>query len=59
VIRWHRQRIVISQVLEGEPVGLEEERDGLWSVYFGPILLGRLDERNHNFRGLFPHTQSS
>ena len=35
----------VSQVLRGQKVGLEEVEDGLWSVYFGPVLLGRYDER--------------
>ncbi len=29
----------------GESVGLEEVGDGLWDVCFGPLKLGRLDER--------------
>ncbi len=26
-------------------VGLEEVDDGLWDVYFGPVKLGRMNER--------------
>jgi hypothetical protein len=26
-------------------VGLEEIEDGIWSLYFGQVLLGRIDER--------------
>lgn len=59
VIRWHCHRIVISQVLEAEPLGLEEVDDGLWSVYFGPVLLGRLDEKTMVFHGAFPHQRPS
>lgn len=29
----------------GEYVGLEEIDNGIWNVYFGPLKLGRLDER--------------
>jgi putative transposase len=32
--------LFISQVLNEEPVGLEEVDNGIWSVYFGPVLLG-------------------
>jgi len=32
-------------VLGEEYVGLEEIDDGTWTVYFGPIELGRLDVR--------------
>ncbi len=44
-IRWFNVRIPVSQILAGEYIGLEEIDDGLWDVYFGPIWLGRLDER--------------
>lgn len=35
----------VSHVLGGEYIALEEIDDGLWSVVFGPIVLGRFDER--------------
>jgi hypothetical protein len=35
----------VSSVCIGEYVGLEEIDDGLWDVYFGPLRLGRLDDR--------------
>ncbi len=28
-------------------VGLDEVADGVWSVYFGNLLLGRLNERDY------------
>jgi putative transposase len=45
-IRWNRRRVPVSHVLAGEYVGLEEIDDGIWSVYYGPLELGRLDERD-------------
>jgi hypothetical protein len=45
--------LFISQVLNEEPVGLEEVDNGIWSVYFGPVLLGRCDERELKLYG--PH----
>ena len=30
----------------GEYVGLGEIDDGIWNVYFGPLKLGRLNERH-------------
>ncbi len=45
-IRWRGDRRFVSQVLRGHRVGLEEVDDGLWSVYFGPLLLGRYDDRD-------------
>ena len=44
-IRWNNGWINASTVCIGEYVGLEEIDDGLWTVYFGPLTLGRLNER--------------
>jgi putative transposase len=58
-IRWRHSSSVgpnngwvnISHVLAEENVGLEEVDDGIWSVYFGPVLLGRFDERELRLYG--------
>ena len=50
-IRWQNRWVNVSHVLAGEHVGLEEVADGVWSVYFGPVLLGRFDERDGRIRG--------
>ena len=44
-IRWKRDWVCVTHTLAAEYVGLEEVDDGLWDVYFGPVKLGRLDER--------------
>ena len=44
-IRWNKQWVNVSTVCAGEYVGLEEIDEGLWNVYFGPLKLGRLIER--------------
>jgi putative transposase len=44
-IRWHFHRVNVSHLLAGEYVGLEEVADGEWDVYFGPLWLGRFQER--------------
>lgn len=44
-IRWNSHWVNVSHVLGEEYVGLEEIDDGTWTVYFGPIELGRLDVR--------------
>jgi putative transposase len=46
-IRWKKRWLCVTHTLAGEYVGLEEVGDGLWDVYFGPIKLGRMDERRH------------
>ncbi|MCP4308963.1 MAG: transposase family protein, partial [bacterium] len=50
-IKWQGQLLFISEVLTGEPVGLEEIDDGIWSLCFGPLLLARFDERDRRLRG--------
>lgn len=44
-IRWRHRWVCVTHTLAGEFVGLEEVGDGLWDVYFGPVRLGRMDER--------------
>lgn len=46
VVYWHNKMVYVSHLLKGEPVGLEQVDDGIWNVYFGPITLGRFDERD-------------
>ncbi len=45
-IRWRRRRVNLSVTCVGENVGLEEVDDGIWTVYFGPLKLGRLLEQH-------------
>ena len=45
-IRWNRDWVNVSTVCIGEYVGLEEIDNGIWNVYFGPLKLGRLNERH-------------
>jgi len=47
-ISWQGERLFVSEVLIGESVGLEETDDGVWSLYFGPRLLARFDERDRS-----------
>lgn len=44
--RFKHQQIFISQALRQQHIGLEEVDDGIWSIYFYDVLLGRLDERD-------------
>jgi hypothetical protein len=45
-IRWNRDWVNVSTVCIGEYVGLEEIGDGIWNVYFGPLKVGRFNERH-------------
>ena len=44
-IRWKCHWVCVTHTLAEQYVGLEEIDDGLWDVYFGPVKLGRMDER--------------
>ena len=44
-IRWNHHWVCVTHTLAGEYVGLEAVDDGRWDVYFGPVKLGRMDER--------------
>lgn len=46
-IRWKSQKVFVSNLLTGEFIGLEEVGERLWSVYFGPVHLGWLDENDY------------
>ena len=42
-----QQRLLfLANALDNYYVGLEEIDDGIWSIYFGTVLLARFDERN-------------
>ena len=47
-IKWRGDLLFVSETLVGERVGLEETDDGLWSLSFGPLLLGCYDERDQS-----------
>ena len=44
-IRWKQARCRVGAALASEVVGVEAVDNGLWRVWFGPVLLGLLDER--------------
>jgi putative transposase len=44
-ITWRQQDVRVSGALWGERVGLCPVDDGVWELYFGPMLLGHFDER--------------
>jgi putative transposase len=53
-IRWNKRWVNVSHILAALPVGLEPLTSGTWNVFFGPVHLGWLDERDyrlHDRRG--------
>ena len=49
--RFKKRLLFIANGLMQHTVGLEEIDDGIWSIYFCRVLLGRLDERDYIIRG--------
>jgi len=46
---------MITHVLEGEYVGLEEVDNEVWTVYFGPFCLGRFREGEWKLHGTYAY----
>jgi putative transposase len=44
-IKWQGHRLFVSETLAGEWIGIEELADGVWSLRYAHIELGRYDER--------------
>jgi transposase InsO family protein len=49
--RFKRKVLFIANALKHHAIGLEEVADGVWSIYLGTVLLGRLDERTYVIHG--------
>ena len=46
-----RKLLFIAHALAHHRIGFDEVADGVWSIYFGTALLGRLDERTYAIYG--------
>jgi putative transposase len=44
-VRWRKRAYFVSETLNRQTVGLEHLGEGTFSIYFGPVYLGRLDEQ--------------
>jgi transposase InsO family protein len=49
-IRLKKRLLFVSNALQQHPIGLEEVDDGIWSIHFCQVLLGRVDERDYVIR---------
>jgi transposase InsO family protein len=47
--KWHTERTFLSEILGREVVGLKAIDENRYEVYWGPVLLGRFDSRQHRF----------
>jgi putative transposase len=51
MISWRCRKLFLSSALAGEPLGLTEIDDGIWSIFYAHALIGRFDERNWKVYG--------
>lgn len=49
--RLKHKLLFLAHPLQQLHIGLEEIADGIWSIYFGTVLLGRVDEREMRIYG--------
>ena len=49
-IRLKKRLLFLANALKQHPSGLEEIDDGVWSIHFCRVLLGRVDERDYIIR---------
>jgi transposase InsO family protein len=49
--RFKDRLLFLANARKQHHVGLEESGDGVWSLYLGPVLLGRIDERTMTVHG--------
>lgn len=49
--RFKHKLLFIANALKQNYIGLEEVDDGVWSTFFGFVLLGRIDEREMRICG--------
>jgi putative transposase len=50
--RFHGQSPFLSQVLQGQQIGLEEVGDGVWNIVYYRTLLGKIDARTLRITGV-------
>jgi putative transposase len=50
-IRFKHKLLFLANALKQRHVGLEESGDGVWSLYLGSVLLGKIDERTMKVYG--------
>lgn len=50
-VNWHNKMVYISHLMVGERIGLEEIADGDWAIYYGPVKVGALNEKQVRGKG--------
>jgi putative transposase len=55
-IKWQGEHLFMSEVLAGTNVGLREIAEAVWSIHFGPVLIGYLDGLTRRVMNRMPPT---
>ena len=55
-VSWAGRPQFLSNALAGEDVAFEEVDDGIWTLYFASVVLGRFDERQRRIHPIAPMT---
>jgi putative transposase len=53
-VSWRSAALFLSTPLAGEDVAFEEHADGLWTIRFATLALGRFDERSRRIHPIAP-----
>jgi transposase InsO family protein len=48
-VQWGDRVLFLSEAFAGQTIGLEPIDDGLWSVWFHHFVIGKFDQRRHEF----------
>lgn len=56
-LRWKGRKVFVSSLLKKRSVALEQVGDGVWSVFFGPVHLGWLDETDYRIMDVKDRTR--
>jgi putative transposase len=48
-IQWRNHRIYVAEPFRGETVGIEPTDEGICTVHFYRFIIGKIDERTHDF----------
>lgn len=51
-IKWQGHEVYLSQQLTGEPVGICQDEDDLWQLYFGPVHLATWSQKRQTLERL-------
>jgi transposase InsO family protein len=55
-LSWNGEPLFLATPLAGEHVAFEEVDDGIWTVSFATVVLGRFDERHRRIHPIAPFT---